>query len=153
MKKFFFFLAVLAFATACNNEKHEHPATADAPKTQADSLLKEVIEGHDEAMAAQMTKMKTAKEKLGQAVDSLEKISGTAAAALKTQLKATLAKLNDADAAMNTWMEEFNYDSAKNNIAERMKYLAEEKLKVGTVKTKIFESLDKADSLISSIKK
>jgi len=153
MKKLFPFIVIILFATACNNESHEHHTTTEVPKTQADTLLKEVIEGHDEAMAAQMTKMKAAKEKVSHAIDSLEKLSGAAASALKTQLNAALLKLNDADAAMNKWMEDFNYDSAKNNIEERVKYLAEEKLKVGNVKNMIFESLGKTDSLINTFKR
>ncbi|MBK5273326.1 MAG: viral A-type inclusion protein, partial [Bacteroidia bacterium] len=46
------------------------------------------------------------------------------------------------------WMDEFNMDSAINNLDERIKYLADEKLKVTTVKESILNSLQKADSLI-----
>jgi len=154
MKKLLLFITVTAFIVGCNNEKHDHPTTTDtAPTTAADTLLQEVIQGHDEAMAAQMTKMKKAKEQVAHMIDSLGKLSNTAASAMKTQFDAALVKLNDADAAMNKWMEEFNYDSAKNNVEQRMKYLTEEKLKVGNVKSLIFESLGKVDSLVSTIKK
>ena len=46
------------------------------PKTEVDSLFEEVIEGHDEAMAAQMTKMKKAKEGVQHVIDSIMKLPG-----------------------------------------------------------------------------
>jgi len=49
---------------------------------------------------------------------------------------------------MENWMDEFNMDSAVNNVEQRIKYLSEEKLKVSNVKENILTSLQKADSLI-----
>lgn len=153
MKKILPFIAVVLLAIACNNENHEQHTNAEAPKTKADSLLQEVVDGHDEAMAAQMTKLKRAKEQLSHMMDSLEKKSGNAASVIKTQFADAQAKLDNASAAMSKWMDEFNMDSAKSNIEERVKYLADEKLKVGNVKDMIFESINKADSLIGTLKK
>lgn len=153
MKKLFPLAAVILIISACNNENHDHHTNSETPKTEADSLLQEVIHVHDEAMAAQMTKLKRAKEQLSHMIDSLDKKSGAAVTTVKTQLNEALAKVEDAGSAMNKWMNEFNMDSAKNNIEERMKYLADEKLKVGSVKDMIFESLDKTDSLIGTLKK
>ena len=47
-------------------------------------------------------------------------------------------------------MSEFNMDSAVNNMQERIKYLADEKWKVGKVKEAILGSLAKADSVLRS---
>lgn len=41
-----------------------------------------------------------------------------------------------------------NMDSALNNAEQRIKYLTDEKLKVGKVKEAILGSLQKADSLL-----
>jgi hypothetical protein len=51
---------------------------------------------------------------------------------------------------MNKWMDEFNMDSAVNNMEQRIKYLTDEKMKVGKVKESILGSLHKADSLLKS---
>ena len=55
--------------------------------------------------------------------------------------------LNYAEYGMNTWMEAFNPDSAKENMEARIKYLASEKDKVDKVKESILSSLQRADSL------
>ena len=47
-------------------------------------------------------------------------------------------------------MEEFNMDSAVNNMEQRIKYLTEEKWKVANVKTAILTSLQKADSILKA---
>jgi hypothetical protein len=49
---------------------------------------------------------------------------------------------------MDTWMREFDMDSALDNLENRIKYLTEEKLKVGKVKKSIIESLQRADSVL-----
>ena len=46
------------------------------------------------------------------------------------------------------WMEEFNMDSASNDLGKRIQYLTDEKDKVGKVRSLILESVGKADSLL-----
>jgi hypothetical protein len=95
--------------------------------------------------------MKKAKENVNHLIDSVSKLPGKAneaAIAFKEKLTATLNDLNKADLAMNIWMSEFVYDSLKNNAEERIRYLKNEKLKVGEVKEAILSSLAKADSLL-----
>ena len=60
----------------------------------------------------------------------------------------SLRDLKAAKVGMENWMDEFNMDSAINNMEERMKYLRDEKLKVSNVKENILNSLQRADSLI-----
>ena len=147
----FILISAIIFITACNNSDEEHNHGMSEPTTTVDSLLKDVIDGHDEAMMAQMTKMKKAKEGVGNLIDSISKLPGKAseaATALKEKLNGTLDDLNEADSAMNKWMNEFSYDSLKNNTEERIKYLKNEKLKIGEVKEAIMSSLAKADSVL-----
>jgi peptidoglycan hydrolase CwlO-like protein len=156
MNKSFFLAAAISTMTivACNNsDEHTHHDTnaGTEPASQADSLFKEVMHGHDEAMAAQMTKMKSATATIQQMIDSIGKLPAKAqeeAAPYKEKLNQILQELNDAGNKMTTWMVEFNIDSAKDNIEQRIKYLADEKLKVNDVKDAIFNSIGKADSLI-----
>jgi hypothetical protein len=51
---------------------------------------------------------------------------------------------------MDKWMDEFNMDSAANNLDQRLRYLAEEKLKVSTIKEGMLWTLHKADSLLKA---
>lgn len=156
MNRSFFLAAAISTMTiiACNNsDEHANHDTAKStePAAQADSLFKEVMHGHDEAMAAQMTKMEKAKATVQQMIDSIGKLPAKAkeeAAPYKEKLNLVLQDLNDAGNKMNTWMVDFNIDSAKDNIEQRIKYLTEEKLKVNDVKDAIFKSINKADSLI-----
>lgn len=156
MNRSFILLSAITLMTivACNNsdEHANHDAAKSTePAAQADSLFKEVMHGHDEAMAAQMTKMERAKKTVQQLIDSVSKLPAKAkeeAAPYKEKLNVVLQDLNDAGNKMNIWMVEFNIDSAKENIEQRIKYLTDEKLKVNDVKEAIFKSIDKADSLI-----
>lgn len=153
MKRNLFFLSVIivTFITSCNNSGNNHDHQAGEPQTKADTLLKEVVEGHDVAMSAQMTKMDKAKQGIERLIDSVSKLPAKANGAttlFKEKLGSLLKDLNEADAAMNKWMDEFNYDSAKDNMEERVKYLTDEKLKVGKVKDAILNSVQKADSVL-----
>jgi len=49
---------------------------------------------------------------------------------------------------MDKWMTEYDMDSAINNMEQRIKYLTDEKMKVGKMKEAILGGLQKADSLL-----
>ena len=70
------------------------------------------------------------------------------AAPYQEKLQSTRQELATALAQMDKWMEEFNMDSAANDMEKRILYLAEEKDKVGKVKSLILETVGKADSLL-----
>ena len=152
MKKIVFFLTALCIvAVSCNNNAHDHDHASNEPQTKQDSLLKNVLDGHDIAMEAQMTKMGKTKQRVQRLIDSVSKLPAKAQAAIapyKEHLNEVLNDLSYADNAMNKWMNEFIYDSAKNDIEKRIKYLTDEKLKVGHVKDAVLGSLQKADSLL-----
>lgn len=137
---------------ACNNGDKKPGEDNTFSKTQADSLEKEVEEGHNIAMPKSMRIPKLQKE-VNRLIDSIGKLPAKAqeaAAPFKAKLESLLNDLGNAYSAMDKWMNEFNYDSAKDNIEQRIKYLTEEKLKVGKVKEAVLGSLQKADSLIKA---
>lgn len=146
---------LLALITACNNEKsHEdhsgHGPQKEAPKNAADSLYNDVMAGHDEVMP-KMGKIRGAQKEAQRMLDSVARLPAkvqAAAAGLKAKLESLINDLNYADFAMDKWMVEFNMDSAKDNLEQRVKYLAEEKLKVTKVKEAILGGLARADSLL-----
>lgn len=153
MKAFQFLLVVFTISLiACNNSENNHNGHGknNEPKTQADSLMKDVMDGHNIGMA-KMGKLTRAEQRTRRLLDSIEKLPAKAREAaipLKVKLDSLQKDLSYAEFAMNKWMEEFNMDSALNNVEERIDYLGSEKLKVSKVKEAILGSLQKADSIL-----
>lgn len=148
--------ASISIFIACNNadKKHEGHAghTTETSKTKADSLYADVMDGHDVGMA-KMGKIRAMQNEVKKVLDSIATLPVKAqqtAAPLKTKLDSLAADLRYAEMAMDKWMMEFNMDSAKDNIENRIKYLAEEKLKIEKVKSSILTGLQKADSLLKA---
>ena len=135
---------------ACNNSKSD--TKVDPLKAQADSLEKEVMDGHDVAMPKSMKIPKLQKEaqRLIDSISTLPAKAKQAAAPLKAKLEELINELNYADNAMNKWMAEINFDSAANNLEQRIKYFADEKIKVNKVKEAVLNSIAKADSLLKA---
>lgn len=154
MKAFQISLVVLLIIsiTACNNSENNRSGHGknNEPKTQADSLMKDVMDGHNIGMA-KMGKLTRAEQRTRRLLDSIEKLPAKAreaAVPLKVKLDSLQKDLSYAEFAMTKWMEEFNMDSALNNVEERIDYLGSEKLKVSKVKEAILGSLQKADSIL-----
>jgi hypothetical protein len=158
MKKIFIaaLVAGIFVFIACNNsdkKQEDHSRhTTDVPKTQEDSLYADVMDGHNVGMA-KMGKIRAMQNEVKRVLDSIATLPAKAkqaAAPLKAKLDSVTADLSYAEMAMDKWMTEFNMDSAKNNIEQRIKYLTDEKSKVGKVKAAILGGLQKADSLLKA---
>lgn len=153
MKKITLFSFVIACLsiTACNNSKSDE-AKVDPLQAQADSLEKQVVEGHDIAMPKSMKIPKLQKEaqRLIDSISTLPAKAREASAPLRAKLEELVNELNYADNAMNKWMAEINFDSAINNLDQRIKYFADEKVKVDKVKEAVLNSIAKADSLLKA---
>lgn len=154
MKKVLLPFIALIMLTACNNndKKQEGDGNKEGPKTQADSLMNDVMDGHNVGMA-KYTKLNEMEKKVKAALDSISKLPAKAQQAsmnYKVNLEGLGNDLRNAIISMDKWMEEFNMDSALNNAEQRIKYLTDEKLKVGKVKEAILGSLQKADSLLKA---
>jgi hypothetical protein len=138
----------LAF-TACKNKSG--PA-ADPKQQEADTLEKQVLKDHDIAMpkAMRLPKLKKEIQRQLDSIGTLPARAQEAAASFKSKLETLLNELDYADFAMDKWMVEFNIDSAKDNIEQRIKYLTDEKIKVSKVKDAVLTGLAKADSLLKA---
>jgi len=139
---------IALLALACNNSvKKEDPL-----KAQADSLYKEVMNGHDLAMPKSMKipDLQKAAQKMIDSIATLPAKAKEAAAPLKAKLEELVNELNYADNAMTKWMVEMNFDSSVNDLQQRVKYLMEEKVKVNKVKEAVLNSIAKADSLLKA---
>mgnify|MGYP001181997274 CR=1 FL=1 len=145
------FITAALIASAVLVSCKQAPKGGDTLKAQADSLYKAVLKGHDVAMSPSM-KIPDLQKTAQHMVDSLAALKGKAAeeaAPLKAKLEQLVNELDYADNAMNKWMMEMNWDSASNDLEQRVKYLTEEKLKVDKVKEAVLGSIAKADSLLN----
>ncbi len=139
---------LLFILLACKNNNSQ----GSDLKKQADALEKEVMQGHNIAMP-RSERIPNIEKQVNRLIDSLDKLPAKAkeaAAFYKAKLESLSTDLSYAYMAMDKWMVEFKYDSARNNLEQRIKYLTEEKLKVGKVKEAVFGSLAKADSILKS---
>jgi hypothetical protein len=146
---------LLIACVACNNEKNHEGHSGhkkNPPQNRADSLMAEVMDGHD-AVMPKMGKVRSAQKEAQRLIDSIAALSPkaqAAAAELKTKLEELVKDLGYADFAMDKWMTEFDMDSAIDNMEQRIRYLEDEKMKIGKVKEAILNSLSKADSLLKT---
>src|SRR5262245_49505555 len=126
------FIVSMILAMSCGNDSGQTKRS----KTQLDSLLDDVMDGHNIGMG-KMGKLTRAEQTTKRLLDSIAKLpekARQAAEPLKVKLDSLKSDLSYAEFAMNKWMDEFNVDSAIDNAKERIKYLEEEKLKVTKVK-------------------
>jgi len=152
MNKFSFAIIFMAFGflAACNNTDKKTNTGKETAKTLADSLENEVMDGHNVGMAkyGKLTAMQNEAQRLLDSIANLPAKAREAMMPLKTKLDGLVEDLRSAKAGMDKWMDEYNMDSAVNNIELRIKYLTEEKIKVSKVKESILNSLQKADSVL-----
>ena len=117
--------------------------------TKEDSLLQEVMDGHDVGMA-RMIKLSKYQQKVTHAIDSIGKLP--AGKRDKNYLK-TLEELKEelsyAENSMNLWMDGFKMDSLKDQPTLRLAYLEQQRTTVLKVKEAILNSLGRTDSLFN----
>jgi hypothetical protein len=118
--------------------------------SQADSLYKEVIDGHNVGMEGWMNieNRKKGIQHLLDSISTLPEKAKTEASQLKDKLSAAAGDLQVAYDEMDKWMPTLNLDSAKDNLEQRIKYFTGEKLKISKINDAISRSLQKADSLL-----
>jgi hypothetical protein len=143
------------FSMACNDQP-AHVESTDRKngftpvlKTKEDSLLHEVMQGHDAGMA-KVGKLRKNIQETQRLLDSLNKVPANKVnAAYKKSLIDLQTALNNANNEMNGWMDGFKHDSAVDNKELRIKYLETEKEKVTVMKEHIFSALQQADSVLT----
>ena len=143
---FFIFLAI-----SCNNSNTPTGKDDKANESASDSLMHEVLKQHDIGMA-KMSKIGDAKNRIQHNLDSISKLSTDLqkkSLQYRMELDSMFNRLIFADRGMETWMNEFNMDSLKNNEKEQLKYLESEKEKISKVNEVMISSLQKADSLLN----
>jgi hypothetical protein len=135
---------------ACNNPSAKNNAAGESkPGSHVDSLLKDVMDGHDAAMG-KMSKLSSVQKKVQHVVDSINKLpekQKMSSVAYRVELDSLSSSLTRAKIGMDKWMDEFNYDTATTG-ANREAYLESEIKKVANVKDNMSAALQRADSLL-----
>jgi len=135
----------------CNNSRTSTDKDDKTTRSASDSLMHEVLKQHDIGMA-KMSKIGDAKNRIQHNLDSISKLSTDLqkkSLQYRMELDSMFNRLIFADRGMETWMNEFNMDSLKNNEKEQLKYLESEKEKISKVNEVMISSLQKADSLLN----
>lgn len=145
MKQILSLCLLAIFIISCGNGNSEK--TTSEKLSVSDSLFDEVLSSHDVVMP-KMNKLSRLREKAEKQMDSLQKFNSDDAT-YKKKLDSVKASLDYAETAMNKWMQEFKYDSFKNNEAERIKYLQGEKEKVNGVKDNVLGSIQNAEKFFN----
>src|SRR5262249_1585435 len=146
-------------AAACNNSQQDKKPEANSLKEQADSLQKEVLDGHDAAMPKWM-KIPDLQKEVKRMIDSIGKLpekARIAASSHKAELEDLDKRLEEANTSMQDWMDKFGErfqeltnDTTRKNLEEKIKYFSEEKIKIGKIKEAVLGSVQKADSMLKS---
>lgn len=147
MTKLFFSTMVLFALLSCGGGGERTDGYSDNPRSQEDSLFKDVLEGHDVAMA-KMGKLKGFRKEVEARLDSLAKLSPPSGTRIDTALSNLRRELENAEQQMNVWMEDFVIDSASDNLERRIDYLLNEKIRVDKVRDDIMRALERADSVL-----
>jgi len=138
---------VLLFIS-CNNS---NTSTKNNSKTtESDSLMHEILRQHDIGMA-KMNKISDAKNRIQHSLDSISKLPfdiQKKSVQYRMGLDSAFNWLTFADSHMETWMNEFNMDSLKDDQEKQIKYFESEKIRISHVNDEMISSLRKADSLL-----
>ena len=140
---------VLLFIS-CNSSSTSTEKSNKTTESASDSLMHEILKQHDVGMA-KMNKISEAKNRIQHNLDSISKLSfdlQKKSVQYTMELDSVFNRLTFADSHMETWMNEFNMDSLKDNQAEQVKYLESEKKKISQVNDEMISSLHKVDSLL-----
>ena len=134
---------------SCNNS---NTATKNNNKTESesDSLMHEILRQHDIGMA-KMNKISDAKNRIQHSLDSISKLPfdiQKKSVQYRMGLDSAFNWLTFADSHMETWMNEFNMDSLKDDQEKQIKYFESEKIRISHVNDEMISSLRKADSLL-----
>ena len=145
VQSFFVFLFI-----SCNNSNTSTDKDVKATESASDSLMHEILKQHDIGMA-KMNKISDAKNRIQHSLDSISKLPfdiQKKSVQYRMGLDSAFNWLTFADSHMETWMNEFNMDSLKDDQEKQIKYFESEKIKISHVNDEMISSLRKADSLL-----
>ena len=139
-------MVAVGFLAACNSAPDN---SNEDSLSVSDSLLKQVLEGHDVAMP-QMFKLERLQKEAQARIDSINKLpQNNTNKVYADQLETVVKKLKSADSAMHRWMDGFQYDSLKDNEPQREIYLQAQLRDVNEMKDRMLAGIAYADSVLA----
>jgi hypothetical protein len=129
---FLFTIFLLSIFSACKDEE----------KIALQKLSEEVISIHDEVMPKTTGAMHEIKKKLSGKLETTD----------STVIFEAIKKLDNADEAMNVWMQEYNSMNDTLDNKSRSLYLKDELRKIKKVRSMVLESIKEANDLIDKNK-
>ena len=139
MRKFGVLICMLAIA-AC--QSGESQSSDDG---EARALEKEVIRIHDEVMP-KMNDIRNLEKRFNALLASGDLTTNNTAL-----IQTAVLNLKEADSLMWDWMHNYNVPGEKAGVAEKMKYLASEKVRIETCAEKMLSSINEGEKLIQKL--
>ncbi len=138
----------LFFASCSDNSSERTDGYSHSKETlsQEDSLFQAVMNGHDAAMA-KMGKLSGLRKQVAEKADSLSRLKVAGQGQVQS-LRGLAERMQSAENNMNTWMETFSIDSAKDDKEKRISYLQAEINTVNKIKEDILGTVAEADSVL-----
>lgn len=136
MKNIYVVLVLLLAVWACS----------DKEKEEKDSLMKQVMEAHDEVMP-KMGDLRRLGKDLRDKADSLSALNDTSYTEQIQQLRAASEQIEDANESMMEWMRQFEVPDNEAPVKEVLVYLREQKQKIDQVREEMLRSLEEGEQL------
>lgn len=144
-------LSLVAGALAmgsCGSDAEKAKENADAQVASlGDSLYKQVMDLHDEAMP-KMGKLKGLQTAAQAQIDSLTKLKKADLQPMIDKLTALKAQLAAAEKGMDDWMTQLDMEKVNAAIDEKARYFTDQKAKAQKMRDDIFAALDSAAAVI-----
>jgi hypothetical protein len=150
MKKLITLTAVASalLLASCGSDAEKAKDNADAQVASlGDSLYKQVMDLHDEAMP-KMGKLKSLQKAAEAQIDSLTKLKKADLQPMIDKLTALKTQLAAAEKGMEDWMTQLDIEKVNAPIDEKARYFADQKAKAQKMRDDIFAALDSASVLI-----
>ncbi|RYY62873.1 MAG: hypothetical protein EOO05_01080 [Chitinophagaceae bacterium] len=145
-------ISMLALLASCNSESGAKVKSSE--EKLVDSLEMDVNKGHNTGMAkmGKLTRYQQAASQLRDSIGTLPAAAQLKMMAYGKQLDTLKHQLDSAEMVMNKWMDEYRFDSLKDNPELRAAYLNTEKIKVEGMVGLILDAIHKGDSLLKIVR-
>ena len=141
-------VSLVLLMTACGSEQGKTVRSGE--EKLVDSLEMDVNKGHNLGMAkmGKLTRYQQYTRQLRDSITALAPAAQSTIAGYGRQLDTLQNQLDSAETVMNRWMDEYSFDSLKNNPQLRAAYLNTEKIKIEGMVGLILTTISKGDSLL-----
>ena len=147
MKQIIVLMAAVVTLAACGGQdQSKDAAQTPVSKSLSDSLMDQVMNGHDAGMGA-MGKIGKADKDMLRVIDSLGKVKTAVPAVLQQAKK----DLDSAATHMDQWMDGFDMEMKGMDSVAKINYLRANLSRINSIDDSMNHALQRADSLLQQI--